>query len=118
MNFIEGSQECDRLGMYIPKDHGVSMTNIDWKLLTKGSMVWIGNQIKKQQNNNDSNKTSKDKIIQDSFYCQAWSIRKSEFQSVPCDTELGVFCQADLIGTYDVPQWARKIKKSPGQKNF
>ena len=29
MNFIEGSQECDRLGMYIPKDHGVSMTNID-----------------------------------------------------------------------------------------
>ena len=113
MNFIEGSQECDRLGMYIPKDHGVSMTNVDWKLLTKESMVWIGNQIKRQQNNDSKtskflNKTVTDKIIQDSFYCQAWSIRKSEFQSVPCDTELGVFCQADLIGTYDVPQWARK----------
>ena len=84
------------------------LKNVKWLTLTNNSLVWIGNQIERQsrsrsRSRNKDESTEASQTVTDSLnsrnvYCQAWSVRKFEFQSVPCDTKLEVFCQADLIG--------------------
>lgn len=87
---MDSQNQCAKLGMYTSQQE-IQANLIDWKNVISSedvSILWIGQQIPTQT-------TATDKV-----YCQAWSIRRSEYQSVPCETQLNVFCQADLIGTF------------------
>lgn len=84
MNQQESTEECTKLSLFTHLE--IPLPKIDWKQLTQESMIWIGE-------NSPPDTTATDKV-----YCQAWSIRKLEYQSVPCETQLPVFCQGDLLG--------------------
>ena len=101
INFQEALKHCNDLEMYSSKDQGIPLTNIKWNELTDESLVWIGHQV------SEGNK------VPENQYCQAWSIRRREYQSIPCDTELPVFCQADLIIETPAPS-KTSLKVIPG----
>ena len=102
INFKEALEHCNQLQMYSKKDQGIPLTNIFWNDLTDESSVWIGHQVSEEGNTLPLNQ-----------YCQAWSIRRREYQSIPCDTELPVFCQADLIIETPAPS-KTSLKVIPG----
>ena len=94
-------EECNRLDLYSQKEYRIALPNIEWKSLTNDSIIWIGQDQAKNAENlfkdaeNHESTTISDNL---SIYCQAWSLRRDEYQSVPCDTQLSVLCQADLVG--------------------
>ena len=98
-----------------------ALTKVDWSTLTNNSLIWIGTHIDrpnrstgraKHESTTSSSRTVTDGSAQ-GFYCQAWSTRRSEFQSVPCDTNLNVFCQSDLIVESPAPS-KTSLKVMPG----
>ena len=90
------------LNMYTQKDQRTPLTNVDWTSLTNESLIWIGNG----EASNDINTEQKP-------YCQAWSLRRNDYQTVPCDTHLPVFCQADVIVESPAPS-KTTLKVIPG----
>ena len=84
MSHSEAYRECNRLELFSHKDHSIPLSEIDWSALTNESLIWIGQ--------------AQSSVVNEDGYCQAWSLRKNQYQSVPCDTQLPTFCQSDLIG--------------------
>ena len=101
MDNIKAQEECNRLNLYSQKEYRIALPNIEWKSLTNDSIIWIGQDQAKNGGNlfkDDENHESTTISDNLSIYCQAWSLRRDEYQSVPCDTQLSVLCQADLVG--------------------
>ena len=103
MSFVEATEICNDLGLFSQKNF--ELAEIDWDQLTNESMIWIGSQRNgKEATTIASSRVTKSALTTSTanlgYYCQAWSIRRLEFQTIPCDSELPVFCQSDLIGKY------------------
>ena len=100
MNRKLAQEECTNLQMYV--NDKTPLDSIHWESLTNESLVWIGQTL--------------DDNFEQASYCQAWSLRKLAIQSVPCDTELSVFCQADLAIESSAPS-KTNLKIVPGDLN-
>jgi hypothetical protein len=112
MNYNSASEECGKKGLISQPVKGIALEEVRWEDLTEESLVWIGNQMHRA--GRDESTTRKDQKAayspDRSSYCKAWSTRRLYFQTIPCDTELPVFCQADILG---IPDTKKSLFKRP-----
>ena len=97
-DFNQSREDCQNKGFDSrPVMKSIPLENVNWAQLTNSAQIWIGNQLPRSGKDSRGSKSAAVSDQNYDAYCQAWSIRRLEYQSVPCDTQLPVFCQADLL---------------------
>ncbi len=99
-DYNQSRDDCQSKGFEsLPAKKDIPLENVQWSKLTNAGQVWIGNYMPRSgKADREAKKAAIESNNQRSgAYCQAWSIRRSTYQSVPCDTKLPVFCQSDLL---------------------